>query len=130
MILAIDWMQYAIYFLYASLLAVLAIIGYRYLLRRWNKQPWKREDFVELFSLEHQEVRGEVSFFFEVFSSKHITFVLVNSSGSEVAVLVDEERKPGGHVIRFDTTSLPNGTYYYRLTTANQRTEKRVEIRN
>jgi hypothetical protein len=130
MILSIDWIQYAIYFLYASLLVVIAIIGYRYLLRKWNKQAWKKEDFVDLFSLEHRQVSGEVSFFFEVFSAKPIYFVLLDSSGIEVAVLVDEERKPGGHVIRFDTTKLTDGTYFYRLTTSNQRTEKRFEIRN
>lgn len=130
MILGIDWMQYAIYFLYASLMAIVVIIGYRYMIRRWSKQVWKKEDFVQLFSLENSLVSGEISFFFEVFSAKHVRFVLVDQTGKEVKSMVDEVRKPGGYVIRVDTTQIPNGIYYYCLTAENQRTEKRLEVNN
>lgn len=35
--------------------------------------------------------------------------------GSEVAVLVNEEKAPGNYEVKFDGTGLPNGIYFYRL---------------
>jgi aminopeptidase N len=36
--------------------------------------------------------------------------------GREVAVLVDEQRKPGNYTVAFDATGLAGGVYFYRLT--------------
>ena len=37
--------------------------------------------------------------------------------GREVAVLVNEDLKPGTYEINWDAGSLPSGTYFYRLVT-------------
>ncbi len=37
--------------------------------------------------------------------------------GHEIALLADEWRAEGHHAVRFDASSLPSGTYFYRLTT-------------
>jgi hypothetical protein len=45
--------------------------------------------------------------------------------------IVSEKNVPeGGHIIRFDTNTLPNGTYFYQLRTENQKTMKRFSVEN
>jgi hypothetical protein len=39
--------------------------------------------------------------------------------GREVAVLVNEQKDPGGYRVRFDGSGLPSGVYLYRLTAGN-----------
>ena len=130
MILAIDWMQYATYFLYITLIVLLMVIGYKYLLRRFNRDRIEKEDYVDLFSFENYLASGDVNLFYEVYSAKHIRFYVTDTSGKEIVVLVDEVKKPGGYNVCFDSTKLDNGDYYYCIQTSNQKTEKIVRIRN
>ena len=130
MILAIDWMQYVIYFLYASLFILVGIIAYRYLLSRMDKKEFFREDFVELYSYEQQIATGEITLFFEVLSRKRIKFYLTDGKGTVLKVLKDGEFKPGGYNVKLDTAEFSDGNYYYCLQTDNQQTDKLLRIRN
>jgi hypothetical protein len=38
--------------------------------------------------------------------------------------------KKGGHIVRFESTSIPDGEYFFGLVTSNQRTVKRFKIQN
>ena len=42
-----------------------------------------------------------------------------NILGQEVATLVNKQQQPGQYKIQFDASSLPSGTYFYRLTAGN-----------
>lgn len=52
----------------------------------------------------------------------HVTLVLYDATGREMATLVDEERPAGESEVRFDTRLFPAGTYFYRLTVGNPAT--------
>lgn len=130
MILAIDWVQYSLYFLYASLLLLVVVIAYRFLLRRFNKGVIEKEDYVELFSYENQIAKGEVTLFFQVFSTKHVNFYLTDMEGELVHTFIDEVRKPGGYNVILDSTKLANGKYYYCVKTENQQTDKLLVVQN
>jgi len=130
MILAINWVEYSLYFLYASLLLLVVIIAYRYLLRRFNKDVIEKEDYIELFSFENQVAKGEVTLFFQVFSTKQVNFYLTDAEGNILLTFVDEVRKPGGYNVSFDSTKLINGKYYYCIKTENQQTDKLLVVQN
>ncbi|GAB3193653.1 serine protease AprX [Pontibacter aydingkolensis] len=40
--------------------------------------------------------------------------------GKKIQTLVAETKKAGNHLVRFDGSSLPSGTYLYRISTGNQ----------
>jgi hypothetical protein len=48
--------------------------------------------------------------------------------GREVAVLVNEQKDPGGYQVRFDASSLPSGVYLYRLTAGNYVDAKKLVL--
>jgi len=47
--------------------------------------------------------------------TSHITFIIYNLLGQEVARLVDEEKVAGVHEVRWDAGGLSSGIYFYRL---------------
>jgi parallel beta-helix repeat protein len=46
---------------------------------------------------------------------QEVILVVYDILGNEVAVLVNEEKQPGEHVIKFNAGNLPSGVYFYRL---------------
>ncbi len=53
-------------------------------------------------------------------ASSHVRLSVYDVLGREVAILVDGARHAGKHVSVFDATSLPGGTYFYRLEAAGR----------
>lgn len=51
-------------------------------------------------------------------SDDHVSIRLYDVHGRELETIVDEKRPAGSHTAPFDGSRLPNGTYYYRLTTS------------
>jgi len=49
----------------------------------------------------------------------HQTLKVFDLLGSEVAILVDEEKPAGSYEISFDASDLPSGTYFYQLQIGN-----------
>ena len=58
----------------------------------------------------------------------HITLTLYNDAGEKVVTLINEDRKRGNHFIYFDTSSLENGSYEYRLEGDSFSLSKEVAI--
>jgi PKD repeat protein len=46
----------------------------------------------------------------------HVRLVVYDLLGSEVAVLLDEQKAPGRYQVEFDGTTFSSGVYFYRLT--------------
>lgn len=130
MILAVDWMQYSIYFLYATLGILLFYIGYRYLVRKWSRNYIPKENYVTLLSYEKYAASGEITLYFEVFKNKEIEFFISNPSGEKLISIYKGICKPGGHQFKVDTAQLTDGDYYYTVITDNQRIEKLLRVRN
>lgn len=57
-----------------------------------------------------------VSFEFNVPTEQHVSIVLVNSLGNEVATIFNDVAK-GNTRIEFETAGLASGTYFYKMTT-------------
>jgi hypothetical protein len=49
-----------------------------------------------------------------------------NLLGQEVAMLVNEVKKPGGYELMFDGTRLPSGVFFYELRSGTQFQRKKM----
>ncbi len=52
-------------------------------------------------------------------SSSIVKFIVYNSLGQEVSVLINKKQHAGFYEISFDASDLPSGVYYYQLTLSN-----------
>ena len=122
-------MEAVIQFLFVTFLILLGIIGYRALLRKFQRGQVVHKEFCELYNLDQEPAQGELAFYFVCPQECEVKFAIwqFNKIVCEVAQASFEK---GGHILRFDSTRLPNGVYYYGIVTADQETKKRMTIAN
>lgn len=122
-------MERIIEFLVITLLILLAIIAYRYLLKYLSKGNVNQALFCDLYSLDHEPAMGEVSFYFVCPEMTFVTFCIWK--GDEVIKqLTSKEYEKGGHLLKFQTSEIENGVYYFGIETAKQKTQKRFTVQN
>ena len=122
-------MEAIIQFLFVSFLILLAVIGYRALLRRFQRGHMKHKDYCELYTLDHEPAMGELAFYFVCPDKTNVQFAIWQNN-LLVHEITNTSYEKGGHILRFDSTQLSNGVYYYGIITADQETKKRMTIAN
>ena len=115
--------------LFYSLGILILIILYRLLLKRLSKGNINIESYCTLYSLEINPASGEVEFYFVTPELMKIEFSIWKEN-EKISELRNDHFKKGGHIIRYDTTQLPDGEYFFGIVTLNQRTIKRFNIKN
>ena len=113
-----------------SLAVLLLTIAYRKLLTHLGKGSPSSEDFCVLYGLETHPAKGEIEFYFTTNSKRDITLELLNDDLSNHSIIQSKNAAVGGHIIRFNTETIQNGTYFYQLRTENQKTMKRFTVEN
>lgn len=113
-----------------SLAVLVLFIAYRKLLAYLGKGSPAPKDYCVLYSLEISPSKGEVEFYFTTVAPKHVSIEILNEDMSLNKVVSAKECDEGGHIIRFDTTELSNGNYYYCLRSENQKTMKKMVVAN
>jgi hypothetical protein len=56
----------------------------------------------------------------------HVTLTVFNTLGQQVATLVNDSREAGYHDVRFDSSGLASGVYFYRLRAGDYVGTKRL----
>ena len=113
-----------------SLGLLLLIIAYKKLLVYLGKSNIITEDYCVLYGIEEQPSKGEIEFYFTTNQNRSYKLELLNPDMTHHSIVKSGEAKEGGVIIRFDTTTVDNGTYFYQLETDNQKTMKKFEIYN
>lgn len=63
---------------------------------------------------------------FRIASSGLVQIKIFDILGKEIAVVVNENMKPGTYNVSFDAASLPSETYFYRITAGNYSETKKM----
>lgn len=119
-----------IYILCVTLGILVIAILYRKMLRHFNRGSAIKENYCVLYSLEKDPATGILEFYF---TSDQVKIVTLNALDQEMAFFAEissAECHTGGNIIRYDSTQLPNGNYYYCLVTENQKTMKKMRVAN
>ena len=122
--------QVALGTLYVSLVIIILYLVYQRVLTRINREEPTKNLYCELIFLENDLAKGLVEFYFSNLEKKAIRFEILNSKYETVTVLAEEEFEKGQHIVRFDSTTVANGSYYYQLKTDNQETMRKMIVQN
>lgn len=116
--------------LLTSITLLILVIAYKKLLAYFGKGNPKKEDYCVLYSLEGDVASGELEIYFTTETPKSVTIDLLNEDFSFNREITRRDVSQGGHIVRFDSTVLANGYYYYCLRTENQKTMKKMLVEN
>ena len=103
---------------------------YKNFIQRMNRGAINHAAYAKLYELSNTQVTGELEFYFTIEDSKEVKFSILNQDLSEKMVVKNELFKSGGHIVRFKTSELENGIYFYCLETNNQKTMKRMKVQH
>lgn len=115
-------------FLAISLIVLLGIISYRKLLQYLSRNRIRTEEYINLYDLELSSITGEIEFYFTLPTTKFVQFEILDSNWLKILELASKEFEPGGHIIRFDSSSVSAGTYYYGIRTEGQVLHKKFIV--
>lgn len=130
MLLVIDLARVIVNIGWISLTIIVFILAYRFMLKRMKRGIIKPSDYVKLSTLESDDQKGEIQFFFKTPIEQLITFRIYGKASDFEKQLLKKSLQKGGHIVKFDTTKISNGMYFYELTTEDQKITKLFEVKN
>jgi hypothetical protein len=66
---------------------------------------------------------------FSLAGTADVTLEVFSTHGQKIAVLVDQQLAAGDHVVTWRPGNLPDGIYYYRISTGQSSITKRMTLR-
>lgn len=130
MILGFTAMEVVVGILIFTLALGVFIIAYRKLLAYLGKGMIPKEKYCVLYSLETEPASGTVQFYFTSELKREVKIQLLDGNYEFVSEIYNSECKADGNIVPFDTTTLSNGIYFYSLVTENQKTMKKMTVKN
>ncbi|MDG1148130.1 MAG: hypothetical protein P8N52_07480 [Crocinitomicaceae bacterium] len=116
--------------LYTSIILLVIVIAYRRLLNYFGREAIRHEDYCQLESLEISPATGELPFYFTSPVERSYRLLILDGDMNEFMEVVAQDCKVGGNIVRFDSSKLPNGDYFYCLKTDNQKVSKKMTVLN
>lgn len=99
-------------------------------IKRKAKRKYASQEYASLKSLNPAEVKGDVKFFYELPKSTKVCFNILDEKYDLVMEIENIEKEAGDHMVKFNSTQLSNGNYFYQLSTPNQKVTKKFVIEN
>jgi len=116
--------------LYVSITLFIIFFIYRKILTFFSRNSINQDDYCKLDSLELDPAKGKLSFYFISNIKRSYRFVILDINMCEILEVVSDKCSAGGNIIKFDSSNLPNGNYFYSLQTENQKIIKKITIEN
>lgn len=124
-----DWTTVT-YILCVTLGLLVIAIAYRQLLKYLGRGTPSKKDYCVLYSLEKNPAQGELEFYFTSEEPKSVTLNVLDADMNLVTEITTIDCHKGGNIVRYDSTQIANGNYFYCLQTENQKTMKKMRIQN
>ncbi len=125
-----SFMQVVYGVLYTSLGLLVVIVLYRLLLKRLSRGAIDQKNYCELHSLEVNPGKGELPFYFISGEARRVRLTLLDAKMNFLQEIASLDCKVGGNIVRFDSTKIPDGNYFYCLETDNQKVMKKMSVKN
>ncbi len=125
-----DFTQIALGILFVSLALLVIVIAYKKLLQYLGKGSVNKQDFCVLHPLDENPAKGTVQFYFTCEEPKNFALWILNANMEDQTLIKEGEASSGGTIVRFDTSTLSNGHYFFCLKTENQKTMKKMQVLN
>ena len=116
--------------LYVSITLFIIYFIYSKILTFFSKNSINQDDYCKLDSLELDPAKGQLSFYFISNVKRSYRFVILDFNMCEILEVISGECSLGGNIIKFDSSNLPNGNYFYSLQTENQKITRKIAIEN
>lgn len=123
-------MDVVIGILYVTLVGTVVFILYRLLLKRLSRGAIVQSDFCVLYPLEQDPAKGELEFYFTTEAQRDVKLTILDQDLKDIATVMEKMATKGGNIVRFDSTTLSNGEYFFCLKTENQKTMKKMRVLN
>lgn len=124
-ILIIGWLSFAL---------VVLFVLYRLLIRKLKQKQKDKllfnELYVEVHPIEKEPASGTVPIYIEAHNTIEMQLHIFSPDKKTDKIIDNRLLKKGGNLIQFDTTAFQNGIYFYEVLTANQKTKKKIIIKN
>lgn len=130
MALRLSAMEVTVGVLIFTLALLVFVISYKKLLAYLGKGAIPKEKYCVLYSLETEPASGEIQFYFTSEVKKEVKLQLLDGQYNFIREIYNRECRTDGNIIPFNTNELNNGVYFYCLVTENQKTMKKMTIRN
>lgn len=105
-------------------------IAYRELLKYLGKGTPSKKDYCVLYGLEKNPSVGEVEIYFTSEEKKMVTINILDKDMNFLVEVKSFECSKGGNIVRYDSSQIADGDYFYCLETANQKTMKKMKVQN
>lgn len=123
-------MQLVLSFFYIVISITTLILLYKAVAKYLKNRAEPKPSFCELVSIERQPVSGMIEFCFTCEELKKIDFDICDLTFETVVMISSDEFSGGQHILKFDTTTINDGEYFYRLRTENQQIFKKIIVKN
>lgn len=123
-------MELVVGILIFTLALLIFAIAYKKTMAYLGKGAIPKEKYCVLYSLEVEPANGEIQFYFTSEEKKEVKFQLLDEQYNFLREIYNQECRTDGNIIPFDTKELNNGVYFYCLVTENQKTMKKMTVRN
>jgi len=125
-----NWTEIGMWILLTLSIITLSILIYKRLLKRFDRDNMNTKDYCVLYSLDSDSVCGEVEIYFTSQHERDAKILLLDQDMNEILVIKEGRFTKGGNIVRFDTSGVHDGNYFYALITENQKTTKKMRIQN
>lgn len=111
-------------------LVIFLVIVYVLILRRMKRSVPDNSMYAILQPLEIHPAHGIVDIVFQLQTPVQAEVIICDKEENPIHVLFNEVAEDGQTIVRFDTTQVENGEYYYMFKSEHQKTMKKVLVQN
>jgi hypothetical protein len=125
-----SYEKVAIGVLLVSLTILLLMIAYKKFLTFLSKDDVIKGDYCVLYSLDAPTAQGEIEIYFTNEKPVFAAIELLSDKLTVLSIVKEDNFGVGGHIVRLDTTRFEDGEYFFQLRSENQKTMKKMMIKN